>query len=102
MGTSLLNRKVIIRSDKAGVFFGKLTEQQIAGDKLIVKLENARCLWRWSGCSLLQVANDGYANIDDCKFTVSVKEIVVTAVDEIIPCTDKAINNIKSVPSWTL
>ena len=98
----MLKKEVIVRSDNAGVFFGTLVEQQVAGDKLIVKLEKARCLWKWSGCSLLQVANDGYSSESDCMFTVTVDEIIITGVDEVIPCTEKAIKNIKSISEWKL
>ncbi len=93
---------VIIRSYGAGVFFGELVSKEPLGDKLIVELRNCRRLWRWSGCSLSQVATDGYVDINNCKFTVTVDAITVSSVIEIIPCTEKAINRIKSVPEWKL
>ncbi len=93
---------VIIRSDRAGVFFGKLVAKEPLGDKMVVELSDCRRLWRWTGCSLSQVAIDGVIDASGCKFTVTVPKITVMGVIEIIPCTEKAINKIKSVPEWKL
>ena len=38
----------------------------------------------------------------ECKFTVSVDEIIITDVIEIIPCTDKAIESIEGVKVWKM
>ena len=93
----MLNKKVIIRADRAGVFFGTLKEK--CGNE--VTLTNARRLWYWDGAaSLSQLAVDGTVRADNCKFTVTVPEITILGVIEIIPCTDKAINSIKGVREW--
>jgi hypothetical protein len=66
-----------------------------------VKLENCRRIWYWSGAnSISQLAVDGVTRPSDCKFTLTVSEIVITDVIEIIPCTDKAIENIEGVKEW--
>jgi hypothetical protein len=91
------NKKVIIRADKAGVFFGTLKEKN--GTE--VTLTDCRRLWYWDGAaSITQLAVDGTTNPKSCKFTVYAPEMTVLGVIEIIPCTDKAIKSIKGVREW--
>ncbi len=91
------NKKVIIRADRAGVFFGTLKEKNGAE----VTLTDCRRLWYWDGAaSLSQLAVDGTKASSECKFTVTVPEITVLGVIEIIPCTDKAIKSIEGVKEW--
>lgn len=93
--------KVIIRSDRAGIFYGELIKQEIAGDKLMVEMKNCRRLWYWSGAaSISQLAVDGVKNSIECKFTVAVDNITILGVIEIISCTEKAIESIESVSVW--
>lgn len=93
----MLNKKVIIRADRAGVFFGTLKEKN--GNE--VTLVNARRLWYWDGAaSLSQLAVDGTVKPGNCKFTVTVPEITILGVIEITPCTDKAIKSIEGVTEW--
>lgn len=93
----MIGKKVIIRGDRSGVFFGILAEKN--GRE--VKLTNCRRLWYWSGAaSLSQLAVDGVAKPNECKFTVTVDEIVILDAIEIIPCTVKAINSIEGTHEW--
>ena len=95
--------KVIIRSDRAGVFYGELVKQEIAGDKLMVQMKNARRVFYWNGAaSLSQLAIDGTKRPNDCKITLSVDTITVMGVIEIIPMTDKAAKNLDSVRAWKI
>ena len=90
-------KKVIIRAEKAGVFFGEIESRN--GQE--VKLLNARRLWYWEGAaSLSQLAVDGTKKPNECKFTVVVPEIEIMGVIEVIPCTDAAIANIEAVKVW--
>ena len=92
---------VIIRSDRAGVFFGELESSEPCGDKLKVKLSNCRRLWYWDGAaSISQLANNGTSKPDSCKFTLAVKKIVVIGVIEIIPCSSEAVESINKVKEW--
>lgn len=94
---NFLGKKVIIRGDRSGVFFGTLAEKE--GNE--VRLENCRRIWYWDGAnSISQLAVDGVTKPSSCKFTVTVSEIIITDVIEIIPCTDKAIENIEGVKEW--
>lgn len=97
MVANFLNKKVIIRGDRSGVFFGTLEAKE--GKE--VKLKNCRRLWYWDGAaSISQLATDGTVRPDNCKFTVTVDEIIVTDAIEIILCTDKAIKSIEGVDVW--
>ena len=93
----MINKKVIIRADRAGVFFGTLKEKN--GTEVI--LTDCRRLWYWDGAaSISQLAVDGTSKPNNCKFTVTVGEITIIGVIEIIPCTDKAIKSIEGVKEW--
>ena len=93
----MIGKKVIIRGDRSGVFFGTLAEKN--GRE--VKLTDCRRLWFWSGAaSLSQLAVEGVKNPHNCKFTVTVSEIVILDAIEIIPCTDKAVEVITSTYEW--
>ena len=98
---NLIGKKVIIRSNGAGVFFGTLNEAEKCEDKWTVELLNCRRIWYWDGaCSITQLAVDGTAEPDNCKFTLTEPSIIVSSVVEIHGCTDKAINSIEEVPEW--
>jgi hypothetical protein len=90
-------QKFIVRADRAGVFFGEIKERN--GSE--VTMTNVRRLWYWDGaCSLSQLAVDGTSSLDDCKFTVTVPEMTILGVIEIIPCSDVAVTSINSVKTW--
>ena len=89
--------KVIIRADRAGVFYGELAERN--GSE--VKMKNVRRLWYWDGAaSISQLAVDGTTAPNNCKFTLYVPEMEILGVIEVIPCTDKAIASIEAVKEW--
>ena len=93
------NQKVIIRSDRAGVFYGTLTKRE--GSE--VKLKACRRIWYWNGAaSISELATNGVTKPKQCKFSVTVETITVLGVIEVIPCTEKAINSIESVPEWKM
>lgn len=95
----MLGKKVIIRAERAGVFFGTLSEKN--GSEVV--LTNCRRLWFWSGAaSLSQLATEGVKNPKDCKFTVVVPVIAILGVIEIIPCAEEAIKSIESVSVWKI
>jgi len=90
-------KKCIIRTEKAGVFFGEIVKRE--GQEVEVK--NCRRLWYWEGAaSLSQLAVDGTNRPASCKFTVIVPEMVILGVIEIIPCAEKAIKSIEEVIVW--
>lgn len=92
-------KMVIIRAEKAGVFFGELSEK--VGNEVV--MTNCRRLWYWDGAaSLSQLATEGTKKPNDCKFTVIVPCITILGVIEIIPCTETAIESIQNVPEWKI
>ena len=91
------NNYYIIRADRAGVFFGHIKSRE--GSE--VTMTDVRRLWHWEGaCSLSQLAVEGTKAPDDCKFTVTVPEMTILGVIEIIPCTPDATCSILSVKEW--
>lgn len=87
----------IIRCDRAGVFFGKIKERR--GSE--VDLIDVRRIWYWDGAaSLSQLAMEGVSKPQNCKFTVTVPEMTVLGVIEIIPCSQNAVDCIKVVAEW--
>lgn len=87
----------IIRADRAGVFFGHIKERR--GSE--VDLTDVRRIWYWDGaCSLSQLATEGTKKPEECKFTVTVPEMTVLGVIEVIPCTDAAVKSIMAVEEW--
>lgn len=92
-------KKYILRSPDAGVFYGEI-KNEINGDR-IVTMNNARQIWYWEGAAtLLQLAKYGTSKPGNCKFTVTVDEITICNVSEIIPCTPEAMESIESVEEW--
>lgn len=89
--------KVIVRCDRAGVFYGELETRE--GQE--VTLTNARKLWYWDGAaSTMQLAMDGVTKPSNCKFTMNVNEVILTDAIEIIPCTEEASRSLEGVSVW--
>lgn len=87
----------IVRTYSAGVFAGFLESRE--GKEAVIR--NVRRIWYWDGaCSLSQLAKDGTAKPENCKFAVTVNKIEVTEAIEIIECTEKAMKSILGVPEW--
>lgn len=97
MMQEFMNKKVVVRGDRSGVFFGTITAKE--GKE--VKLEDCRRLWFWDGAaSISQIAAEGVKRPENCKFTIAVQSIVITDAIEIILCTDEAIKSIEDVSVW--
>lgn len=91
---SFIGKKVLARSYDAGVYFGTLEEMD--GD--IVRMTNARNIWHWTGATCLsQIANDGIAGD---KVSPIVSSMVLTRVCQVMPLTQKAIDNLEKQPIW--
>lgn len=91
-----LNKKVIIRADRAGVFYGTIVRK----DGNEVELKDCRRIWYWNGAaSISELAKSG-VNRTGNKFSVTVDSITVLGVIEIIPCTEKAVKCIEAVSEW--
>lgn len=92
-----MKEKYIIRGDRSGVFYGEILERK--GQE--IKIGNCRRIWYWEGaCSISELAKNGTVEPQNCKFTVTVEELVITDCIEFIKCTEKACNSIESVKEW--
>lgn len=95
----MIGKKVIVRCDRSGVFFGTLAS--LEGQQ--ARVTNVRNIHYWVGAaSLLQLAKEGVKNKCDSKITIMVDELLLTDVIEIIPCSDEAIDNLESVKVWKM
>lgn len=87
----------VVRGDRSGVFAGEVEERN--GQE--IKIKNVRRLWYWDGaCSISELALNGTAKPEKCKFTVVIDELELTDCIEVIPCTKKAEKSIKGVKEW--
>jgi hypothetical protein len=91
------NQYYIVRTDRAGVFFGKIKE----ASKDEVVMTDVRKLWYWGGaCAVEQLALEGTSRPSECKFTVIVPEMTIAEPIQIIPCTEKATKSLSMVDVW--
>ena len=94
------NKKYIIRTYSAGVWYGNIKEHE--GSEVI--LCNARHIWYWAGAaSLSQLAEKGTSAPRQCKFTVTISDkegVFLPQVIEILPVSEKAQKSIDSVEDW--
>ena len=87
---------VIVRANSAGVFFGQLVEKTSNE----VRMKKVRKIYYWEGaCAIEQIAVDG-VDYKKSNLTVEVPEMEILDVIQIIPCSEKAVNNLKSIPEW--
>ena len=95
----LIGKKVIIRAESAGVFFGVL--EFINEGATTCRLSKCRRVWKWAGArTLSQLAKEGTKNPEECMFTVAVDDIVISGVIEVIPTTELAAISIEGVKEW--
>ena len=89
-----IGKKVLIRANGAGVYFGTL--ERMEGNQ--VKVANVRNIWRWTGASCLsQIANEG---VTGNKIGPVVSSMVINNVLQVMPLTDSAIANLENQPEW--
>ncbi len=87
----------IVRADRAGVFFGKVKERNAAE----ITMTEVRKLFYWDGaCAVEELAMNGTKKPNDCKFTVTIPEMVIAHPIQVIPCTDAATESLSGVKAW--
>ena len=92
-------QRVIVRTKSAGVFFATLNDLD---RNCNATLSNSRRLWYWAGAaSLSDIAVNGVAKPNECRFPVAVPKMTVTEVIEVIPASLKACESIDKVAVWT-
>lgn len=94
---NVIGKYVIVRGNRSGIFAGTLAGME----RGLTWLTDCRRLWYWDGAaSDFQIATDGTKRPDNCQFTVTVAEIILTDVIEIIPATETAEKRIKEIKEW--
>ena len=89
------NQTYIIRTDRAGVFFAEVTERNGSEAKLV----NARRIHYWHNATdCIGISQTGVG--PDSRLTVTVPEMEVLGVIEVIPCTEAADKNLREVKEW--
>lgn len=87
----------IVRANRAGVFFGIVKERK----ENSVVMRNVRKLHYWDGAAAVEeLSMSGTKKPSNCRFTVTVPEIEIKDWIQILPCTDDAVESIKSVKQW--
>jgi len=82
----LIGKKVIVRTQNAGVFFGTLVAKQ--GEE--VTLDGARRIWSWQGANTLSEMALSGLNASSSKVGEPVNGHVARQWIELIPCSDAA------------
>ena len=87
----------IVRTDRAGVFFGQIKENKVTS----IVMNNVRKIHYWDGAAAVeQIATDGVN--DNSRITVVVPEMEIAAQIQIIPCTKKAMDCLKGIKEWKI
>lgn len=85
----------IVRSDRAGVFFGNIKENK--GSSVV--MTNVRKIYYWEGANAVeQISQHGVS--DKSLLTVLVPEMEIASPIQIIPCSDTAEKNLKAQKEW--
>lgn len=93
------NRYYIVRCEAAGVFAGYIKNR----DGREVTMTDVRRIWYWDGAaSLSQMAVEGVKRPKNCKYTITVPEILLLDAIEILPCSEAAETSIRGVPEWKI
>ena len=92
---------VIVRGPP-GVYAGYLKSEDKGGSGN-VELEDAFCLWKYSGAaSLNQLAMEGVKSPENCKFSVSVPLMRLKQIFQILPVSKEAKKNLLEVKRWRI
>ena len=90
-------KKVIVRANEAGVFFGTLKEKN---EKSVI-MTDVRKIHYWEGAAAVeQIAADGIKKSESSRLTVVVSEMEIENPVQIIPCTEGAIANLEAIKEW--
>lgn len=96
MNTSLLNKQIIARIDRAGVFHGTLDHI----DNDIMRLKDARRIYYWEGAlSVTDMAANGL-RAGKISAPVTTVEFMTSKVVELNECTNEASRSIESIKVW--
>lgn len=90
----------IIRSERAGVFMGKIIES----DGTTLQVTSLRRLYKWSGAlDVITIASDG-VTASGCKFSLQMGDTDLSTIFNVLeshPVSEKALQSINNIPAWT-
>jgi hypothetical protein len=94
---------VLVRSDRSGVHFGYLADEQFTPAGKVVTLLNTRRIWQWVGAaSISQIADSGVTKPEECKFSVLIPQNEIVGVIETIPISKQAKDQLYKIPVWVI
>lgn len=97
MFEKFIGKRVIVRADKPGVFYGTLAAKE--GREIL--LTNARKLHYWDGAAAVEeISKIGTKIPENCRFTVFVDDILLSDYDQILLATKQACESIEGVKEW--
>ena len=88
---------VVVRSNMAGVFCGTLKNKN--GTEVV--LANARKIYRWQGAYTVEDIAAKGLNAEASQITVSVKEMIIDDVCQVLPTTNTAQKILTEAAAWT-
>ena len=96
MKTELINKEIIARIERAGVFHGTMDYL----DAEIIRMKDVRRIYSWEGA--LSVTDMAVNGISRGKITppVSVVEFMSNNIIELNKCSEKATRSIESIQTW--
>jgi hypothetical protein len=87
----------LIRSYSGGVWYGNIKTL----NRDVCVLINARNIWNWEGASCLaQIAKEGIRSGKVSSLIDDPEGVYITQVCNILPMTEKAVNNLNSIEEW--
>lgn len=90
------NNYYIVRADRAGVFFGQIKSK--TADSVV--MTDVRKIHYWDGAAAVeQISQDGVSQ-SSSRLTVTIREMEIANPIQIIPCTEKATDNLKTCKEW--
>jgi small nuclear ribonucleoprotein (snRNP)-like protein len=93
-----IGKRVIVRTYSSGAFYAILRKI----DKDTAILDDSRRIWKWVGASeLTDLAENGIKNKSDSRISIPSDGRLVNNWNEILPCSEKCIKNIDSIPHWS-
>ena len=96
MNTALLDKKIIARIDRAGVFHGTLDHI----DNEIIRLKDARRIYYWEGAlSVTDMAANGL-RAGKISAPVTKVEFMTSKVVELNECSNEASSSIEAIKVW--
>lgn len=95
----MIGKVCMVRTYSAGVHFGEVVSKHNQN----VVLKNARRVWYWAkACSLSQLAMEGDKDLSNCKIAMTVDEIELDQVIELIPMKEEAKTCLMNAPVWKI